>query len=38
LQNVDRLKSEKSVLITKAISWVLRSMIKHNRTLVEDYL
>jgi 3-methyladenine DNA glycosylase AlkD len=38
LQNVDRLKSEKSVLITKAISWVLRSMIKHHRTLVEEYV
>ncbi len=38
LQNVDRLKSEKSVLITKAISWILRSMIKHNRTAVEKFL
>lgn len=38
LQNVDRLKSEKNVLITKAVSWVLRSMIKHNRTIVEEYV
>ena len=38
LQNVDRLKSEKSVLITKAISWLLRSMIKHNRSTVERFL
>ena len=38
LQNVDRLKSEKSVLITKAISWVLRSMIKYNRARVEEFL
>ena len=38
LENVDRLKSEKSVLITKAISWILRSMIKHNRSSVEKFL
>jgi 3-methyladenine DNA glycosylase AlkD len=38
LQNVDRLKSEKNVLITKAISWVLRSMIKYNRSSVEKFL
>ena len=31
LENVDRLKKETNVLITKAISWVLRSMIKHHR-------
>lgn len=37
-QIIDRLKPEKSVLITKAISWVLRSMIKHHRELVDDYL
>lgn len=38
LQNVDRLKSEKSVLITKAISWILRSMIKYHRSAVEKFL
>ncbi len=38
LQNVDRLKSEKSVLITKAISWILRSMIKYNRAAVVKFL
>jgi len=37
-QIIDRLRSEKSVLITKAISWVLRSMIKHHRDLVDEYL
>jgi len=31
LATVDRLKSEKSILITKAISWVLRSMEKLYR-------
>ena len=34
----DRLKSEKEVLITKAISWLLRSMIKHYRESVSAYL
>jgi 3-methyladenine DNA glycosylase AlkD len=38
LQIVDRLKSEKEILITKAISWVLRSMVKNNREILEDYL
>lgn len=38
LQNVGRLKGEKEILITKAISWVLRSMVKHHRTAVEMYL
>ncbi len=38
LQNIDRLKSEKEVLITKAISWVLRSMINHYRKRVSAYL
>lgn len=35
---VDRLKGEKDVLITKAISWVLRTMIKHHREKVCTYL
>lgn len=38
LLNVDRLKSENKILITKAISWVLRSMTKYNRTSLENYL
>jgi 3-methyladenine DNA glycosylase AlkD len=38
LANVDRLKHEKEILITKAISWVLRSLIKHHRKLVRDYV
>jgi 3-methyladenine DNA glycosylase AlkD len=36
--NIDRLKSEKDVLITKAISWVLRTMTKHYRERVSTYL
>jgi 3-methyladenine DNA glycosylase AlkD len=38
LQNVSKLSHEKEILITKAISWVLRSMIKQNRPLLEDFL
>jgi len=37
-QIINRLKSEKEVLITKAISWVLRSMIKHYKENVATYL
>ena len=35
---VDRLKGENAILITKAISWVLRSMTKYNRAPLENYL
>lgn len=35
---VDRLKNENEILITKAISWVLRSMVKYNRGSLENYL
>ncbi len=38
LQNVSKLKGEKEILITKAISWVLRSMIKHHRSALEMFL
>lgn len=38
LENVTTLKSEKAVLITKAISWVLRSMVKHHKKLVAQYV
>lgn len=38
LENVTTLKSEKAVLITKAISWVLRSMVKHHKKLVAHYV
>lgn len=38
LKNVDRLKSEKEVMITRAISWVLRSMVKNYRSVVAAYL
>lgn len=35
---VERLKGEKEVIITKAISWVLRTMIRHHRERVSTYL
>lgn len=38
LQNVGKLKGEKEILITKAISWVLRSMVKNYRTALAMYL
>jgi 3-methyladenine DNA glycosylase AlkD len=38
LANIDRLKHENDILITKAISWVLRTMIKHHKKIVADYL
>ena len=38
LENVDRLKREKENLITRAISWVLRSMANHHKMLLENYL
>jgi len=38
LENVDRLKGQREILITKAISWVLRSMLNHNKTLLENYV
>lgn len=37
-ENVERLKSEKEILITKAISWLLRSMVKHYKKSVADYV
>lgn len=38
LKNVSKLKHEKEVLITKAISWLLRSMVKNYKKLVADYI
>ena len=38
LQIVDTLKAEKEIIITKAISWILRSMVRYNRKMVEIYL
>lgn len=37
-KNIDRLKNERDILITKAVSWLLRDLIKHHRKKVEIYL
>ncbi len=37
-KNIDKLKPEKDILITKAISWLLRSLIKYHKKEVADYL
>jgi 3-methyladenine DNA glycosylase AlkD len=38
LNNIERLKEEKEVLITKAISWVLRSATVHHKNEVRKYV
>lgn len=38
LANIERLKGEKGVLITKAISWLLRDLVKHHKEQVVGYL
>lgn len=35
---IDKFKHEKSILITKAVSWLLRDLIKHHKDEVEVYL
>lgn len=37
-ENIERLKGEKDILITKAISWLLRSLIRLHKEEVEKYL
>lgn len=37
-QNIDRLTHEKSILITKAISWLLRSLVQYHKKEVAAYL
>ena len=37
-RRIDRLKSEKEVMITKAVSWLLRSMVKHYKNEVLEYV
>ncbi|MFH0937510.1 MAG: DNA alkylation repair protein [Candidatus Daviesbacteria bacterium] len=37
-ENVEKLKLEKDVLITKAISWLLRSLITHHKGEVGEYV
>jgi 3-methyladenine DNA glycosylase AlkD len=35
---VDAVKSQREILITKAVSWLLRSMVRHHADAVADYL
>ena len=37
-QNIDNLKSEKEILITKAVSWLLRSLMAFHKNELLDYL
>jgi 3-methyladenine DNA glycosylase AlkD len=37
-QNIEKLKSEKEILITKAVSWLLRSLVKFHQSEVLIYL
>ena len=37
-KNVDLLKNEKDILITKAVSWILRSLIQNHKKEVSKYL
>ncbi len=37
-RNIELMKSEKDILITKAVSWLLRSMVRHYRSDVVGYL
>lgn len=37
-ENIERLKKEEDILITKAISWLLRSLIKNHKNEVALYL
>lgn len=38
IANIERLKHEKEILITKAISWVLRSAVTHHEQAVKRYV
>lgn len=37
-ETVDRLQAERDILITKAVSWLLRSMVGHHRVAVARYV
>ena len=38
LENVSRVKGEESILVTKAVSWILRALITNHRSELEKYL
>lgn len=35
---IERLKSEREIIITKAVSWLLRSMVTNHKKAVADYI
>jgi 3-methyladenine DNA glycosylase AlkD len=37
-RTIEVLKSERAIIITKAVSWLLRSMVAHNRRAVAAYI
>jgi 3-methyladenine DNA glycosylase AlkD len=37
-RNIEKLKDERGILVTKAISWLLREMIKYHKKEVEEYV
>ena len=37
-QAVETLKSEREIIITKALSWLLRSLVKHHKPKVASYI
>ncbi|MBU1110645.1 DNA alkylation repair protein [Patescibacteria group bacterium] len=37
IANIENLKHEKDILITKAISWLLRAMVKHQNILIRRH-
>ncbi|MDO8570319.1 MAG: DNA alkylation repair protein [Candidatus Daviesbacteria bacterium] len=37
-ENIEKLKEERDILITKAISWLLRDLIKNHKDQVANYL
>lgn len=38
IKNIEKVKHEKDILITKAISWLLREMVKYHKEDVKKYL
>ncbi|PIU73527.1 hypothetical protein COS78_01995 [Candidatus Shapirobacteria bacterium CG06_land_8_20_14_3_00_40_12] len=38
IKQVESLKSEKEILVTKAVSWILRSMYKNHKEKLAEYL
>ena len=35
---IEKLKSERHIMITKAVSWLLRSMVRHHERAVATYI